>query len=195
MFSSIPRHPLSASFVSPTSAFCLSENKMLKDVRAIYNQIHLLCVTNLRILKAISLSMTEVIVETRGRKKVVGDLTPPACDPRDVETIERLQQRIQELELQQLQQDSPAEEAKTEYHDDPIRSIGLKIEIPEFTSKVHPEDFIDWLSTVKRVFDVRDIPDKLKVKLVAIKLRQHASLWWDHVNKRRRIEGKSKVDT
>ncbi|GJX91807.1 hypothetical protein Tco_0345133 [Tanacetum coccineum] len=63
------------------------------------------------------------------------------------------------------------------YRDDPIRSMGLKIEIPEFTSKVHPDDFIDWLSTVERVFDLRDILDKLKVKLVAIKLRQHASLW------------------
>ncbi|GKC06370.1 hypothetical protein Tco_0997980 [Tanacetum coccineum] len=51
------------------------------------------------------------------------------------------------------------------YRDDPIRSLGLKIEIPEFTCKVHPDDFIDWLSTVERVFDVRDIPDKLKVKL------------------------------
>ncbi|GKC87358.1 putative reverse transcriptase domain-containing protein [Tanacetum coccineum] len=78
------------------------------------------------------------------------------------------------------------------YRDDPIRSLGLKIEIPEFTGKVHSDDFIDWLSTVERVFGVRDIPDKLKVKLVAIKLRQHASLWWDHVNKRRRIKGKSK---
>ncbi|GKE60278.1 hypothetical protein Tco_1510645, partial [Tanacetum coccineum] len=97
-------------------------------------------------------------------------------DPRDVETIERLQQRIQELEFQQLQQDSPAEEAEIEsnvwddrsedvnpfgrgnpryrdrryhprrndhvvdcddrYRDDPIRSMGLKIEIPEFTGKV-----------------------------------------------------------
>ncbi|GJR25616.1 reverse transcriptase domain-containing protein [Tanacetum coccineum] len=66
------------------------------------------------------------------------------------------------------------------------------IEIPEFTDKVHPDDFIDWFITVERVFDVRDIPDKLKVKLVAIKLRQHALLWWDHVNKRQRIEGKSK---
>ncbi|GJX52865.1 reverse transcriptase domain-containing protein [Tanacetum coccineum] len=52
------------------------------------------------------------------------------------------------------------------YRDDPIRSLGLKIEILEFTCKVHPNDFIDWLSTVERVFDVRDIPDKLKVKLV-----------------------------
>ncbi|GKB61807.1 hypothetical protein Tco_0917993 [Tanacetum coccineum] len=81
------------------------------------------------------------------------------------------------------------------YRDDPIRSLGLKIEIPEFTSKVHRDDFIDWLSTVERLFDVRDIPDKLKVKLVAIKLRQPASLWWDHVNKTRRIKGKSKVET
>nr|GEY73152.1 reverse transcriptase domain-containing protein [Tanacetum cinerariifolium] len=81
------------------------------------------------------------------------------------------------------------------YRDDPIRSLGLKIEILEFAGKVHSDDFIDWLSTVERVFDVRDIANKLKVKLVAIKLRRHASLWWDHINKRRRIEGKSKVET
>ncbi|GJX98153.1 hypothetical protein Tco_0355172 [Tanacetum coccineum] len=147
---------------------------------------------------------------TRGRKKAKAELAPPARDPRDVKTMERLQQRIQELELQQLHPDSPIEKAETEpnvwddepmdvnpfggrkhryvnhlyqplrnnhgidhddrYCDDPIRSLELKIEIPEFTGKVHPDDFIDWLSTVERVFDVRDIPDKLKVKLVAIKL-------------------------
>ncbi|GJV49070.1 reverse transcriptase domain-containing protein [Tanacetum coccineum] len=33
--------------------------------------------------------------------------------------------------------------------DDPIRSMGLKIEILEFTGKVHPDDFIDWLSMVE----------------------------------------------
>nr|GEX84174.1 reverse transcriptase domain-containing protein [Tanacetum cinerariifolium] len=53
------------------------------------------------------------------------------------------------------------------HRDDPIWSMECKIKIP---------DFIDWLSTVERVIDVRDIPDKLKVKLVAIKIRQHASL-------------------
>nr|GEY24387.1 reverse transcriptase domain-containing protein [Tanacetum cinerariifolium] len=40
--------------------------------------------------------------------------------------------------------------------------LGLKIEIPEFTSQVQPDDFINWLSIVERGFDVRDIPDKLK---------------------------------
>nr|GEV46227.1 reverse transcriptase domain-containing protein [Tanacetum cinerariifolium] len=149
-------------------------------------------------------------METCGRKKSVAEPAPPARDPCDVETIERLQQRIQELELQQLQPNSSAEEARTElnvwdnepvdvnpfsgkkhrcvnrlyqpcrndhdvdrddiYRDNPIHSLGLKIKIPEFIGKVHPDDFIDWLSMVKQVFDVRDIPDKLKVKLVAINL-------------------------
>ena len=57
----------------------------------------------------------------------------------------------------------------------------MKIEIPEFVGKAHPDEFIDWLSTVERIFDLRDIPEKLKVKLVVIKLRKSASLWWDHV--------------
>nr|GEU57520.1 reverse transcriptase domain-containing protein [Tanacetum cinerariifolium] len=114
-----------------------------------------------------------VIMYAYGRKKDEAEPAPPARDPRDVETIQRLQQRIQELELQQLQSDSPAEEAETEpnisddepmdvnpfgrkkhryinrlyqplrndhdvdrddrYRDDPNRSLGLKIEIPEFT--------------------------------------------------------------
>nr|GFA63400.1 protein kinase-like domain, phloem protein 2-like protein [Tanacetum cinerariifolium] len=51
---------------------------------------------------------------TQKKKKSVAEPTPPARDPCDVETIERLQQRIQELEFSQLQLDSPAEEAKTE---------------------------------------------------------------------------------
>nr|GEX82687.1 hypothetical protein [Tanacetum cinerariifolium] len=91
--------------------------------------------------------------------------------------------------------DSSAEEAKTKprvWDDEPVdvnpfgrkkHSLGLRIEILEFTGKVHPDDFIDWLSKVKRVFDVRDSPDKLKVKLVAIKLRKHASLWLSSTRK------------
>jgi len=31
---------------------------------------------------------------------------------------------------------------------------------------------------VERVFDYKDIPDEKKVKLVALKLRKYASIWW-----------------
>nr|GFB12644.1 protein chromatin remodeling 35-like [Tanacetum cinerariifolium] len=51
---------------------------------------------------------------TRGRKKAIAEPTPPARDPRNVKTIKRLQKQIQELEFQQLQQDSPTEETETE---------------------------------------------------------------------------------
>ncbi|GKB11841.1 hypothetical protein Tco_0845764 [Tanacetum coccineum] len=103
------------------------------------------------------------------QKKAKAEPTPPACDPCDVEKIERYVNR-----LYQPRHNDHVVDRDDRYRDDPIRSLGLKIEIPEFTGKVHPDNFIDWLSTVERVFVVRDIPNKLKVKLVAIKLRQHA---------------------
>ncbi|XP_076959895.1 uncharacterized protein LOC143636105 [Bidens hawaiensis] len=71
----------------------------------------------------------------------------------------------------------------------------MRVKIPEFEGRVQLDDFIEWIHTVERVFDLRDIPDKLKVKLVAIKLCKHASLWWDHVRKKRLQEGKRKVET
>nr|GEZ72251.1 reverse transcriptase domain-containing protein [Tanacetum cinerariifolium] len=136
-------------------------------------------------------------MNTRGQKKAKAEPAPPVRDPRNVETIEKLQkEKLRYVNrLYQPRRNDHAVDRDNRYRDYPIRSLGLNIEIPEFTCKVHPGDLIDWLSTIERVFDVRDIPDKLKVKIVAIKLQQHALLWWDHVYKRRRIKGKSKVET
>ncbi|GKA88712.1 hypothetical protein Tco_0810476 [Tanacetum coccineum] len=92
-------------------------------------------------------------------------------DPRDVEEIERLQQRIRELEFQQDERNEETESNSVVWDD------GVRVEIPEFTGIAQPDEFIDWISTVERVFDLRDIPDNLKVKVVAIKLRNYASLW------------------
>nr|GEW44275.1 reverse transcriptase domain-containing protein [Tanacetum cinerariifolium] len=61
--------------------------------------------------------------------------------------------------LRRIQPDSPAEEAKTEpsvWDVEPVdvnpfggKNIGSKIEILEFTGKVHPDDFIGWSSMVE----------------------------------------------
>ena len=67
---------------------------------------------------------------------------------------------------------------------DPLRNLGIRIELPEFDGRAQPDEFIDWLHTVERVFDLRDIPDKDKVKLVAIKLKKYASLLWEHIKKK-----------
>lgn len=71
----------------------------------------------------------------------------------------------------------------------------MKIDLPEFEGISHPDEFIDWLHTVERVFDVKNLNDSQKVKLVAIKLRKHASIWWEHVKTRRAREGKPKIQS
>lgn len=53
----------------------------------------------------------------------------------------------------------------------------MKVDIPEFKRKMQLDDFIDWLTTVERIFDFKDVPENHKVKIVAIKLRKHASIW------------------
>ena len=71
----------------------------------------------------------------------------------------------------------------------------MKVEIPEFEGKMQPEEFMDWLHVVERIFDYKDIPIDLKVKLIAIKLKKHSSIWWEHLKKQRVREGRSRVVT
>ncbi|GJY57039.1 hypothetical protein Tco_0456154 [Tanacetum coccineum] len=72
-------------------------------------------------------------------------------------------------------------------------SRAFATENSEFDGKLHPDDFLDWLQTVERIFDLRDIPDNVKVKLVAIKLKKYASLWWEHIQLQRYRNGKHKI--
>ncbi|XP_076918971.1 uncharacterized protein LOC143579600 [Bidens hawaiensis] len=140
-------------------------------------------------------------------------------DPQDTADIERLQQRVRELELNQHHNTDDSatesviwEEENDGFHNifgrrrrhgtppppppsDPICALGIRTEIPKFEGNMQPDDFIDWLQTVERIFDLRDVPDNLKVKLVAIKLKKHASLWWEHVKKQRYQKGKNKVES
>ena len=39
----------------------------------------------------------------------------------------------------------------------------FRVEVPELEGKLDPEEFIDWLHIVKRVFEYKDIPDDKKV--------------------------------
>ncbi|KAJ0962642.1 hypothetical protein J5N97_027764 [Dioscorea zingiberensis] len=61
--------------------------------------------------------------------------------------------------------------AREEHHGD----LGFQVELPEFTGTLHAEVFIDWLNEVERIFEYKEVPDRLKVKLVAIKLKGRAS--------------------
>ena len=57
----------------------------------------------------------------------------------------------------------------------------FKVDIPEFEGRLDPDDFLEWIQTVERVFEYKEVPDEQKVKIVALKLRKYASLWWTNL--------------
>ncbi|GLT29252.1 hypothetical protein SLA2020_041290 [Shorea laevis] len=71
----------------------------------------------------------------------------------------------------------------------------VKIVILVFEGKMDPDEFIDWLHTIERVFDLKAYPEDQKVKLVALKLKKYASLWWENLKRQRECEGRSKIKT
>jgi hypothetical protein len=69
----------------------------------------------------------------------------------------------------------------------------FRLEFPEFHGGVNPKKFMDWLSTVERVFEYYEVPEQKKTKLVGVKLRGRASAWWEQVQVHRLRRGKPKV--
>jgi len=76
-----------------------------------------------------------------------------------------------------------------------VNSDNFRVDIPEFEGKLDPEEFLGWLSTVERVFEYKDVPEDKKVKLVALKLRKYASLWWTNLCAKRIRNRKEKIRT
>jgi hypothetical protein len=71
--------------------------------------------------------------------------------------------------------------------------LGFKVELPEFSSTLQAERFINWLHEVERSFDYKEVPGRMKVKLVAIKLKSHASSWWEQLKRSQDRQCKPKI--
>ncbi|KAK9212423.1 hypothetical protein WN943_001805 [Citrus x changshan-huyou] len=78
---------------------------------------------------------------------------------------------------------------------DSYQPFDFKVEIPEFEERMQPEEFVDWLNTFECIFEYRDVPEDRKVKLIAIKLKKYASLWWENLKRQREREGRRKIVT
>ncbi|VFQ83119.1 unnamed protein product [Cuscuta campestris] len=71
----------------------------------------------------------------------------------------------------------------------------FKVDIPIFEGKNDPDEFLEWLKTVERVFDFKEVSDEKKVKIVALKFRKYASTWWSNTKTKRNRDEKPPVDT
>jgi len=71
----------------------------------------------------------------------------------------------------------------------------IKVDILEFEGNLQPDDFLDWLQIVERLFKYKEVLEEQKVKIVAAKLKKHTSIWWENLKRKRKCEGKSKIKT
>ncbi|GJX74962.1 reverse transcriptase [Tanacetum coccineum] len=73
--------------------------------------------------------------------------------------------------------------------------FNFKVDILEFDGKIQPDEFLDWLYMVEKVFDFKEVSVDRKMKLVTIKLRKHAGLWWENLKMIRVHEGRKTIRT
>jgi len=87
------------------------------------------------------------------------------------------------------------EEPHVESGDPPTNSNDFRVEFPKFEGKLDPDEFLEWLHTVEQIFDYKEVPEEKKVKLVALRLRKYASLWWTNLCSKGIRERKLKIQT
>ena len=92
------------------------------------------------------------------------------------------------------QEEEPRRTPRREWRT-PSNPNDFRVELPEFEGKLDPDEFLEWLSTVERIFDYKEVPEDKKVKLIALRLRKYASLWWTNLCNKRIRERKPKIQT
>lgn len=68
-----------------------------------------------------------------------------------------------------------------------------KIDVRTYSGSLDPEDLIDWFREMEKYFDIEQIEDPKRVKTACLRLKGHASLWWDNVQVDRVKKGKEKI--
>lgn len=73
------------------------------------------------------------------------------------------------------------------------KNSDFKVDIPTFEGKLDSDEFLEWVETVERIFEYKDVVEEKKVKLVARRLRKYASTWWTNVVSKKNRQGKGPI--
>ncbi|CAN6849816.1 unnamed protein product [Brassica oleracea var. botrytis] len=60
----------------------------------------------------------------------------------------------------------------------PRWETSFRSEIPEFLGTLNPKEFIDWLNIVEEILEFKQVPDDMRVSLVATRFKGRAMAWW-----------------
>ncbi|XP_030468431.1 uncharacterized protein LOC115687086 [Syzygium oleosum] len=69
----------------------------------------------------------------------------------------------------------------------------VKKDIPEFSGNDSPEEIVDWLTLVNKVFEHRNIPEDRRVGIIAMRFRGKSIAWWRREKQTRQSVGKASI--
>ncbi|XP_074292223.1 uncharacterized protein LOC141619091 [Silene latifolia] len=70
----------------------------------------------------------------------------------------------------------------------------LKVEIPDFFGSLNPDDLLEYIRDVEKIFEFKNYYNDAKAcKVVVLKLKGYASLWYDNLKNQRLREGKEPI--
>lgn len=59
----------------------------------------------------------------------------------------------------------------------------MKVEAYYFGGSIKLEELLDWIREMEKFFDWDEVTDPCRVKFSCTKLRGHATLWWEKLQK------------
>lgn len=71
----------------------------------------------------------------------------------------------------------------------------VKVEVSCFGGSLKPEELLDWIGELERFLDWDDVVDPRRVKFACTKLRGHATLWWERLQKDRVAKKMDRIQT
>lgn len=66
----------------------------------------------------------------------------------------------------------------------------INIDILDFYDGMHVKEILEWISMVDSFVEYIKIPQRSGLSFVAFKLKSATSAWWQHIQNRRRVQGK-----
>ncbi|KAF2318188.1 hypothetical protein GH714_002517 [Hevea brasiliensis] len=61
----------------------------------------------------------------------------------------------------------------------------IKMKIPTFRGTSSPEEYLEWVQRVDKIFEYQEYSEAKKCKLAAIEFVNYANLWWENVKAQR----------
>lgn len=60
---------------------------------------------------------------------------------------------------------------------------------------LNPEEILDWLNIVEEILEFKQVPDDMRVPLVATRFKNRASAWWTQLKESRRRSRKTNIES